>query len=68
MNVDFALDVHEHQSACEADGHHHQFGPERPLQDSWSERPTQGKVPRSKLLKKSLPLIYVHKNDSLLFN
>lgn len=38
MNVDLALDVHEHQSTCEADGHHHQFGPERPLQDSWGER------------------------------
>lgn len=35
MDVDFALDVHEHQSACEADGHHHQFGPERPFQDAW---------------------------------
>lgn len=38
MNVDFALDVHEHQSTREADGHHYQLGPERPLQDSWSDR------------------------------
>lgn len=33
VDVDFALDVHEHQSTREADGHHHQLGPERPFQD-----------------------------------
>lgn len=38
VDVDLALDVHEHQSACEADGHHHQLGPEGPLQDAWGER------------------------------
>lgn len=34
VDVDLALDVHEHQSAGEADGHHHQLGPEGPLQDA----------------------------------
>lgn len=32
LDVDLALHVHEHQSACEADGHHHQLGPKRPFQ------------------------------------
>lgn len=45
MDVDFALDVHEHQSTREADGHHHQLGPERPFQDSWG---TEGRQQRNK--------------------
>lgn len=35
MDVDFALDVHEHQATCKADGDHHQLGPERPFQDPY---------------------------------
>lgn len=68
MNVDFALDVHEHQSPCEADGHHHQFGPERPLQDSWGKRSRQGRVQPSKPWDKSGPLIQGSKNDPCLTN
>lgn len=32
LDVDLALHVHEHQSASEAYGHHHQLGPKRPFQ------------------------------------
>lgn len=32
LQVDFTLDVHEDEAACEAYGHHDQLGPEGPLQ------------------------------------
>lgn len=32
LQVDFTLDVHEDEAACEADGHHDQLCPEGPLQ------------------------------------
>lgn len=32
LQVDFTLDVHEDEAACEAYGHHNQLGPEGPLQ------------------------------------
>lgn len=32
LQVDFTLDVHEDEAACEANGHHNQLGPEGPLQ------------------------------------
>lgn len=35
LDVDFTLDVHEDQATREANGYHHQLGPEWPLQDTW---------------------------------
>ena len=40
LQVDFTLDVHEDEAACEAYGHHDQFCPEGPLQHTC--RNTQG--------------------------
>lgn len=41
LDVDFALNIHEDQAPCEANGHHHQLGPKRPLKDTLEteERP-----------------------------
>lgn len=32
LQVDFTLDIHEDETACEAYGYHNQLGPEGPLQ------------------------------------
>lgn len=41
LQVDFTLDVHEDEAACEAHGHHDQLGPEGPLQHTCVRSQTQ---------------------------
>ncbi|MEQ2293097.1 hypothetical protein AMECASPLE_029684 [Ameca splendens] len=47
LQVDFALDVHEDDAACEADAHHNQLGPEGPLQHACRHRKPTAPVSRA---------------------
>ena len=48
LDVDLTLHVHEHQAPREADGHHHQLGPERPLEDPWAKGREEGQKKKKK--------------------